>query len=72
MFNIAIFQDDRRYLLQEIKVPVAYIGGNNDMGYTTVSSASFVHSVKLADIVNTVSEGLCLTQRWPAKAQGES
>ena len=38
MFNIAIFQDDRRYLLQEIKVPVAYfIGGKTDMGYTTVS-----------------------------------
>ena len=38
MFNIAIFQDDRRYLLQEIKVPVAYlIGGTKDMGYTTVS-----------------------------------
>lgn len=37
MFNIAIFQDDRRYLLQEIKVPVAYfIGGKNDMGYNTV------------------------------------
>jgi dienelactone hydrolase len=43
MFNIAIFQDDRRYLLQEIKVPVAYfIGGKNDMGYSTVS----VHSIK--------------------------
>lgn len=38
MFNIAIFQDDRRYLLSEIKVPVAYfIGGKPDMGYTTVS-----------------------------------
>jgi hypothetical protein len=38
MFNIAIFQDDRRYLLQEIKVPVAYlIGGSKDMGYETVS-----------------------------------
>jgi len=37
MFNIAIFQDDRRYLLQEIKVPVAYfIGGKNDMGYAPV------------------------------------
>ncbi|KAH7402535.1 hypothetical protein BKA66DRAFT_555461 [Pyrenochaeta sp. MPI-SDFR-AT-0127] len=36
MFNIAIFQDDRRYLLQEIKVPVAYlIGGSKDMGYST-------------------------------------
>jgi len=41
MFNIAIFQDDRRYLLQDIKVPVAYfIGGPSDMGYPTVSRAS--------------------------------
>jgi hypothetical protein len=38
MFNIAIFQDERRYLLQEIKVPVAwFVGGKNDMGYTPVS-----------------------------------
>ncbi|ORX95929.1 hypothetical protein BCR34DRAFT_549552 [Clohesyomyces aquaticus] len=36
LFDIAIFQDDRRYLLKEIKVPVAYIiGGKNDMGYPT-------------------------------------
>ncbi|OAL05905.1 hypothetical protein IQ06DRAFT_266346 [Phaeosphaeriaceae sp. SRC1lsM3a] len=36
LFNIAIFQDDRRYLLQEIKVPVLYlIGGPKDMGYST-------------------------------------
>jgi hypothetical protein len=39
LFNIAIFQDDRRYLLQEIKVPVAYfIGGPSDMGYPNVRS----------------------------------
>jgi len=38
MLNIAIFQDERRYLLQEIKVPVAYfIGGPKDMGYPNVS-----------------------------------
>jgi hypothetical protein len=43
MFNIAIFQDDRRYLLQEIKVPVAYfVGGPKDMGYAPVSSSSRV------------------------------
>jgi pimeloyl-ACP methyl ester carboxylesterase len=41
LFNIAIFQDDRRYLLQEIKVPVAYfVGGSKDMGYVPVSSPS--------------------------------
>ncbi|KAF3017745.1 hypothetical protein E8E14_005721 [Neopestalotiopsis sp. 37M] len=34
MFDIAIFQDNRRYLLQEIKVPVAwFVGGPKDMGY---------------------------------------
>ncbi|KAK1750381.1 hypothetical protein QBC47DRAFT_365272 [Echria macrotheca] len=34
LLNIAIFQDDRRYLLQEIKVPVAYFVGalKLDMG----------------------------------------
>jgi hypothetical protein len=38
LFNIAIFQDDRRYLLKEIKVPIVYlIGGPKDMGYNTVS-----------------------------------
>jgi hypothetical protein len=43
MFNIAIFQDDRRYLLQEIKVPVAwFIGGKGDMGYPTVSNPHLV------------------------------
>ncbi|KAK4207695.1 hypothetical protein QBC37DRAFT_405979 [Rhypophila decipiens] len=37
MFNIGIFQDEKRYLLQEIKVPVAwFIGGPKDMGYPNV------------------------------------
>jgi dienelactone hydrolase len=37
LFNIAIFQDDRRYLLSEIKVPVAwFVGGPKDMGYPNV------------------------------------
>jgi hypothetical protein len=45
MFNIAIFQDDRRYLLHEIKVPVAWlVGGPSDMGYPGVSVPEF-HSV---------------------------
>lgn len=39
MHDIAIFQDEKRYLLQEIKVPVAWFVGNpTDMGYATVSS----------------------------------
>lgn len=38
MLDISIFQDNRRYLLQEIKVPVAwFVGGPKDMGYTNVS-----------------------------------
>jgi hypothetical protein len=39
LFNIAIFQDEKRYLLKELKVPVAYfVGGPSDMGYYNVSS----------------------------------
>jgi hypothetical protein len=38
LLNIGIFQDEKRYLLQEIKVPVAwFIGGPKDMGYPNVS-----------------------------------
>jgi hypothetical protein len=38
MFNIAIFQDDRRYLLSQLKSPVAYfMGGPKDMGFLNVS-----------------------------------
>lgn len=37
LFNIGIFQDEKRYLLQEIKAPVAWlIGGPKDMGYPNV------------------------------------
>ncbi|KAK3389554.1 hypothetical protein B0H63DRAFT_537547 [Podospora didyma] len=37
MFNIGIFNDEKRYLLQEIKVPVAwFVGGPKDMGYPNV------------------------------------
>ena len=37
LFNIGIFHDEKRYLLQEIKVPVAwFVGGPNDMGYPNV------------------------------------
>lgn len=43
MFDIAIFQDDRRYLLQEINVPVAwFVGGPSDMGYPNVSPPPFL------------------------------
>lgn len=41
LFNIAIFQDERRYLLDEIDVPVAwFVGGPEDMGYPNVSRSS--------------------------------
>ncbi|KAE9365936.1 hypothetical protein N431DRAFT_351469 [Stipitochalara longipes BDJ] len=34
LFDIAIFQDEKRYLLQELKSPVAwFVGGPKDMGY---------------------------------------
>ncbi|KAK3897301.1 hypothetical protein C8A05DRAFT_48033 [Staphylotrichum tortipilum] len=37
LFNIGIFQDEKRYLLEEIKVPVAwFVGGEKDMGYPNV------------------------------------
>jgi len=37
LFDIAIFQDERRYLLKEINVPVAwFVGGPKDMGYPNV------------------------------------
>lgn len=38
LFNIAIFNDDQRYLLERVKVPVAYfVGGKNDIGFENVS-----------------------------------
>jgi hypothetical protein len=48
MFNIAIFQDERRYLLQEIKVPVAwFVGGPKDMGYPNVRRIYYLPSSSL-------------------------
>jgi hypothetical protein len=39
LFNIAIFQDNKRYLLSELKAPVAWFtGGPKDMGYPNVSN----------------------------------
>jgi hypothetical protein len=38
LLNIAIFQDNKRYLLKELKVPVAwFVGGPTDMGFSNVS-----------------------------------
>lgn len=38
LLDIAIFQDDRRYLLKELEVPVSwFVGGPKDMGYPNVS-----------------------------------
>jgi hypothetical protein len=37
LFDIAIFTDDKRYLLKELKSPVAwFVGGSKDMGFLTV------------------------------------
>jgi hypothetical protein len=50
MFNIAIFQDEKRYLLQEIKVPVAwFVGGPKDMGYPNVRCTPMILPVCHAD-----------------------
>jgi hypothetical protein len=41
LFNIAIFHDNQRYLLSELKAPVTwFIGGPKDMGYSNVSDSS--------------------------------
>lgn len=41
MFNIATFHDDKRFLLKELKAPVAWFVGNpTDMGHENVSRAS--------------------------------
>lgn len=41
LFNIGIFQDDKRYLLKELKAPVAYFnGGPKDVGFENVSYKS--------------------------------
>jgi hypothetical protein len=42
LFNIAIFMDEKRYLLQELKVPVAWlVGGEKDMGFINVSFCGY-------------------------------
>jgi hypothetical protein len=39
LFDIAIFEDDKRYLLQGLKPPVAwFVGGSKDMGFLNVLS----------------------------------
>lgn len=44
LFNIGIFQDEKRYLLQEIKVPVAwFVGGPKDMGYPNACRSPAAH-----------------------------
>ena len=52
LFNIAIFQDEKRYLLQELKSPVAwFVGGPKDMGYLTVSLLCYIHIMRLIALV---------------------
>jgi len=69
MFNIGIFQDEKRYLLQEIKVPVAWlIGGPKDMGYPNVMfpfrSLDADHDANVWSWIG--GEGLQTTQYRPA------
>jgi hypothetical protein len=46
MFNIATFHDDKRYLLKELKVPIAWFVGNpSDMGYENVRVAHLYHGM---------------------------
>ena len=57
LFNIAIFQDEKRYLLQEIKIPVAwFVGGPKDMGYPNVrhlSSHQLSALIQIIRVANT-------------------
>jgi dienelactone hydrolase len=40
LFNMGIYQDNKRYLLKELKAPVAYfLGGVKDTGFANVSSS---------------------------------
>jgi dienelactone hydrolase len=44
LFNMGIYQDSKRYLLQELKVPVAYfLGGPKDTGYPNVRFSDCLH-----------------------------
>lgn len=43
LFNMGIYQDPKRYLLKELKVPVAYfLGGIKDTGYANVSTSALL------------------------------
>ncbi|MBE3043128.1 hypothetical protein IMZ48_11265 [Candidatus Bathyarchaeota archaeon] len=74
LFNIAIFQDERRYLLEEINVPVAwFVGGPEDMGYPNVSQPLF-HSGSATlgySDQNTGGERLRSAPRRPVSAQDQ-
>jgi hypothetical protein len=49
MFNIATFFDDKRFLLKELKAPVAWFVGNpTDMGYENVSLARCLSDIFVA------------------------
>jgi hypothetical protein len=72
LFDIAIFQDDHRYLLQVIKVPVLYlIGGPKDIGYTTVSLPfSLPLPLPLANQIMVVGKRLRTPECWASEAEG--
>jgi hypothetical protein len=48
MFNIAIFHDDKRFLMKELKAPVAWFVGNpTDMGHENVRPAPAINDSRL-------------------------
>lgn len=73
MFNIATFFDDKRFLLKELKAPVAWFVGNpTDMGYENVSFLrilrNFVHSTNMNQ---TVATRLWQSHRRPPSFLGQ-
>ena len=76
LFNIAVFMDEKRYLLQELKAPVAwFVGGPKDMGYKNVSryctklliASPACYELKLT---STGHQGLCASPNWTSSLYG--
>ncbi|KAG4437293.1 hypothetical protein IFR05_007231 [Cadophora sp. M221] len=58
LFNIAIFMDEKRYLLQELKAPVAwFVGGPKDMGYLNAQKDYALFPSKLPAFIASLDTG---------------
>ncbi|KAL2074982.1 hypothetical protein VTL71DRAFT_8762 [Oculimacula yallundae] len=58
LFNIAIFMDEKRYLLSELKVPVAwFVGGPKDMGYLNAQKDYALHPKALPAYMASLDTG---------------